>query len=92
MKLVDDQRDWDNEIVLGARVISAQWGPVRNKITGVLTHHILETAVVVRLKKETDENACRVFPIAVTRDAAGGAIRWGGNGSGIPFPCVNAPK
>ncbi|MRG91508.1 hypothetical protein [Polyangium spumosum] len=92
VKLVDDKPDWDNEVVLGARVISDQWEPVRNKITGVLTHHVIEAAVVVRLKKETDENACRVFPIGVTRDAAGGSIRWGGNGSGIPFPCVNAPK
>ncbi|MDI3290255.1 hypothetical protein QHF83_43485 [Polyangium sp. 15x6] len=91
-KLVDDKPDWDNEIVLGSRVISAQWEPIRNQITGVLTHYTLDAAVVVRLKKEKDENACRVFNIGITRDAAGGSIRWGGVGSDMPFPCMNAPK
>ncbi|MDI1447492.1 hypothetical protein [Polyangium sp. 6x1] len=91
-KLVDDLPDWDNEIVLGSRVISAQWEPIRNQITGVLTHYRLDAAVVVRLKKEKDENACRVFNIGVQRDAAGGSIRWGGVGSNMPFPCLNAPK
>ncbi|HZF53363.1 MAG TPA: hypothetical protein VE093_32150 [Polyangiaceae bacterium] len=91
-KLVDDKPDWDNEVVLGARVLSPEWEPVRNQLTGVLTHHAIDAVVVVRLKKETDENACRAFPILITRDAAGGSIRWGGNGSGVPFPCSGAPK
>ena len=91
-QLVDDMPDWDNEEVIAARVTSSEWEPIRNDLTGVLTHYYVDAAVIVHLKKETNPDVCRVFPIGVKRDVAGGNLIWAGNGSGEPFVCSNAPK
>ncbi|MEO6950307.1 MAG: hypothetical protein ABI321_00735 [Polyangia bacterium] len=39
-----------------------------------------------------DPDACRLFTMSFSKDAAGGALYYGGTGNPTPFPCRNAPK
>lgn len=84
--------DWSNEEIKGASVTSKDWIPMRNDLTGVLVKKRVDAAVVVRAKKETNPEACRVFDLSFERDVAGGPLMFGGVGESKPFPCSNAPK
>lgn len=84
--------DWSNEDVLGARVTSRDWNPVRNELTGVLIRKRIDAVVVVHAKKEPNAEACRIFTLGFERDVAGGPLMFGGVGGNKPIPCSSAPK
>jgi len=92
VKVVDDLPDWNNEVILGARITSPDWIPVRHQATGILTHYYVDAVVVVRQTKEKNLDVCRIFSIGIERDAAGGPLRWGGVGDNQHFSCASAPK
>jgi hypothetical protein len=84
--------DWDNEDLVGARVISRGWIPVRNELTGVLVEKAVEAVLVVHARKEKLPELCRAFDMSYRRDASGGDLYFAGTGSSTPFPCSNAPR
>jgi hypothetical protein len=84
--------DWDNEELIGAQVTSPDWIPVRDEDTSVLIGKKVEAALIVRARKETHPEACRLFDMSYYRDVAGGPLRRWGTGSSTPFPCGNAPR
>jgi hypothetical protein len=90
--VVDRSSDWDHQVILGARVVAPEWVPVRHKLTGIVTHHVVSAVVVARPDKETNLESCQLFYMNVERDAEGGPLRLGGVSPFIPFPCVNAPQ
>lgn len=83
---------WSNENFLGARVLSRSWTPVRNELTGILTARSIDALVVVRAKNEKNPEACRLFTLTFTRDAAGGPLYYGGTAGSKKFLCSLAPK
>ena len=92
LKAMKAKPDWDNEDLLGARVVSEDWIPVRNQVTGALVAKAVEAVLVVHAKKEENPDVCRLFTMSYARDAAGGPLYYNGTGDPTPFPCVNAPK
>jgi hypothetical protein len=92
IKAMQAKSDWDNEEFLGASVVSDDWEPVRNEYTGVLTELRVTAALVVRQKKETSKEACRLFTMGFGKDPAGGSLYYVWTGDSTPFPCSNAPK
>lgn len=92
LKAMQNKSDWDNEDFIGAQVISEDWEPVRNEYTGVLTELRVTAALIVRAKKESSKEACRLFTMGFGKDPAGGSLYYAWTGDMTPFPCSNAPK
>jgi hypothetical protein len=92
IKAMQAKSDWDNEDFIGAQVVSEDWEPVRNEYTGVLVELRVTAALIVRQKKEPNQDACRLFTMGFGKDPAGGSLFYAWTGDSTPFPCSNAPK
>lgn len=84
--------DWNNEIVIGARVTSPGWTPVRHEETGVLIRRSISAVLVVRARSEANPEACRLFELGFSRDVDGGPLELDGIGQSTAFVCSNAPR
>lgn len=92
IKAMKAKSDWDNEDFIGAQVISEDWEAVRNEYTGIVTERRITAALIVRAKKETSPEACRLFTMGFGKDPEGGPLYYAWTGDMTPFPCSNAPK
>ncbi len=81
--------DWANEEIELARVTSPRWEPIRN-YRGVLVEYEIQAVIVVKAKKETNPEACRLFDMTYRRDAAGGSLYYYSTGNPRPFNCSAA--
>lgn len=84
--------DWKNEVIIGARVTSPTWTPIRHEGTGELMRRSVSAVVIVRAKEEPNPEACRIFELGFSRDVDGGPLALDDIGESTAFVCSNAPK
>jgi len=62
-------KEWGNEIILGATVLSNDWQVYFHEINGRPLYRDVSVVVLARLKEEKDPDACRIFYVDIGQRA-----------------------